>query len=106
MSDHQARYQRLLELHGAPDSEVRSALYVLAALDTDGAKYVSHRKVQIGMMLEDSKEWSSGERALVKLAAHLLNAGTWPCTIDEVLGSLDERNFTIALEALRLRYRP
>ncbi|MBY6278280.1 hypothetical protein [Symbiobacterium thermophilum] len=101
---HQNTFAHLMELNGAPSSRGMAALYLLARFGTRMARYVSPGEIAMDELLEDSKPWSSGERALVQLAAHLLTPWAWPCTVDEALSSLDADNFEVALEALRIAY--
>lgn len=102
--DHRSTFVHLVELNGSPSSRGTAALYLLARLGPRTARYVSRGEIAMDELLEDSKPWSSGERALVQLAAHLLTPWAWPCTVDEALASLDSANFEIALEALRIAY--
>jgi hypothetical protein len=48
--------------------------------------------------------WSSGEKALLKLAASLFSAGTWPANIQEIFYNLDVENTQVAFQALKIRY--
>lgn len=102
--DHQNAFAYLVELNGAPNPGGMAALYLLARFGTRMARYVSPGEIAMDELLEDSKPWSSGERALVRLAAHLLTPWAWSCTVDEALSSLDADHFEVALEALRIAY--
>lgn len=86
------------------DCEYTSAIYVLSALGKPIAKYVQPGAIQFPKLKRASKVWSSSEKALVKLAATLLNYSTWPAKIGDVFRHLDEDNCQVALEALRIRY--
>lgn len=102
--DHRSTFARLVELNGSPSARGAAALYLLARFGPRMARYVSRGEIAMDQLLEDAKPWSSGERAMVQLAAHLLTPWAWPCTVDEALSSLDASNFEVALEALRIAY--
>lgn len=101
---HENTFLDLMALNGSPSSRGMAALYLLALLGSGMARYISPSEIAMDKLLEDSKPWSSGERALVRLAAHLLTPWAWPCTVDEALSSLDANNFDAALEAMRIAY--
>jgi len=85
--------------------DILASLYVLAAIEKEGLpKYVSEGSIDFASLLETSGSWSSGEKALVKLAANLFNGLAWPVSIDEVFSAPDADNFRVAVEALALRY--
>lgn len=102
--DHRSTFAHLVELNDDPSPRGAAALYLLARFGPRMARYVFPGEIDMDKLLEDSKPWSSGERALVQLAAHLLTPWAWPCTVDEALSSLDADNFEVALEALRIAY--
>lgn len=102
---HREAYRELAAKVGAEGGrEARAAVYVLAAVEKDLGGYVSPARIDFSSLLEVSGSWSSGERALVKLAATLFNAAAWPVVVDEVFSALDAENFRLAVEALTLRY--
>lgn len=87
--------------------EVGPALYVLAALRYKGEevrRQLGRGRAAFAALIEASDAWSSGERALLRLAAHLYNHAEYPCSLLACLGDLDERNFEAALHALRWRF--
>ena len=86
------------------DCEYDSALYVLSALGKPIEKYVQPGAIEFKKLKQVSRAWSSSEKALLRLAAALFNASTWPVTIEDVFYSLDEDNVRVALQALEIRY--
>lgn len=103
---HEAVYRELqAKTRVTSGRDILASLYVLAAIEKEGLpKYVSEGSIDFASLLETSKPWSSGEKALAKLAATLFNSTAWPATTDEVFYSLDADNFRVATEALALRY--
>lgn len=105
---HKQRFYNLWSKAGNPKSgDHVSALYVLSAIDKPIEKYVASQyqdEIAFDELFADYGCWSSGEKALAKLAGHLFNAGAWPVTIDDALGSLDASNRQTAFEALGIRY--
>jgi hypothetical protein len=85
--------------------DVLSCIYVLSAIGKSAVKnYVADFDViALDELFEDAKPWSSSEKSLLKLAAHLFNS-IWPANIDEVFYNLDYNNKRIALKAIQMRY--
>lgn len=83
-----------------------SALYVLAAIGKDEIQqHVFPGEIDFPTINKKSVPWSSGERALVKLAATLYNSIVWPVSVfADVFDCLDQNNFKVAIEALKIRY--
>ena len=86
------------------DCEYCSAIYVLAALDKSVEKHVQLGGIKFLGLFKDAEVWSSSERSLLRLAATLFNASTWPVSVEDVFYSLDEENTRVALQALEIRY--
>ncbi|WP_041274661.1 hypothetical protein [Desulforamulus reducens] len=105
---HQNLFNKLLSKIGTwatKDKEYCSACFALAATEKQNVfKYVDHEGIDFDQLLKDSKLWSSGERALVKLAATLFNSQGFPLTVQEVFYSLDHENTQAALKAIGIRY--
>lgn len=103
---HQERYETLsAQVQAGNDREFQSALYVLAAVGKNMQPFVSPGTIHFSKLMKAIKPWSSGEKALVKLAATLYNDTAWPVKIGDVFFSLDSANTKVALEGLRLRYQ-
>jgi len=105
--EHANTYQTLAyKAQAGRSSEFRAALYVLAAIKyKDLRKYVEPEAINFVTLMKDCKPWSSSEKALVRLAATLFNAGSWPVPVGDIFYSLDESNTGVALEALKIRYQ-
>ena len=103
---HRGRYETLSDrAQAGDDREYQSALYVLAALDKDLEQFVGYWKIDFPALKRASRQWSSGEKAMIKLAANLFNNTSWRANITDVFCPLG-RDFTqVALEGLRLRYQ-
>lgn len=87
--------------------EVGPALYVLAALRYKGEevrRQLGRGRAAFAALLEVSDAWSSGEQALLKLAAHLYNHKEYPFPILTCLADLDAQNFEAVVHALRWRF--
>lgn len=87
--------------------EAGPALYVLAALRYKGEevrRQIGRGRVAFTALLDASATWSSGEQALLRLAAHLFNHTEYPFPLLACLADLDEQNFEAAAHALRWRF--
>lgn len=87
--------------------EVGPALYVLAALGYKGEevrRQLGRGRAAFAALLEASDAWSSGEQALLRLAAHLYNHAEYSFPLLACLADLDEQNFEAAVHALRWRF--
>lgn len=69
-----------------------AALYVLGATGKSLNKYVFPGEIHFAELTKDAAPWSSGEKALVKLAATLFNSLAWPVTVEDAFYSLDRDN--------------
>ncbi|KKM13039.1 hypothetical protein SY88_00265 [Clostridiales bacterium PH28_bin88] len=106
-TEHQNSYAELRERAGvaSSDREYRAALYVLAALNKPVEGYVFQRRIAFDALLKAARPWSSGEKALIRLAATLFNGHAWKAKVHDVFYILDPSNCQVALEALRIRYQ-
>lgn len=97
------------EQGGQFDTEYATAIYILTAdaVTWDKAEsYVDRDGIEFEQMLEEV-DFSGGYARLIKLAWHLFNG---QCQLPPLeLLALDDANFTLALEALKIRrygFRP
>jgi hypothetical protein len=93
------------KMNSPKEMDALSCIYVLAAIGKPTAKdYIDETgMIYFEELLKDAEVWSSSEKALLKLAAHLFNS-IWPANIDEVFYNLDYSNKRIALKAIQMRY--
>lgn len=105
--EHERLYIKFLEKAQARrgEREYLAALYVLAVLNKPLEQYISPRQVAFDELNKVAKPWSSGEKALVKLAAALFNSTFWKARVHDVFCSLDSSNCQVALESLKIRYQ-
>jgi hypothetical protein len=83
----------------AGEREYLASLYVLAALDKPVERFVLPREIDFPALVKQARPWSSGEKALVKLAATLFNSTFWKVSLHDVFCRLDSTNF------LSVKYR-
>lgn len=107
--EHEKRYQELAAIC-QPNSRAKdfpAALFLLSspllARKSDVAKHVRPGSIIFSKLMEQIGPWSSGEKGLVKLAAAMYNS-RWKVDVNDIFGSLDDKNTGIALEALRIRW--
>lgn len=89
------------------EKELKAALFLLSSpllAGKDTGRYVEEGTIRFSELVSKMGPWSSGERALVKLAAALFNS-YWKADVNEVFRSLDADNTRLALEALKIRFR-
>lgn len=86
------------------DREYGSALYLLAATGKPLGKYIRKWNIDIRGIVTASSRWSSGEKALVKLAVNVFTDGGYKAQVNEIFRQLDSDNFRAALEGLAIRY--
>ena len=89
---------------GRCDAEYAAALYILTENPTTWSKargYVSEHGISFQEMIEEM-DWSGGYSNLIKLAGNLFNSTT---KVDMAAAAelLDEENFRLAMDALRIR---
>jgi len=103
--EHEKSFIELMKLgRVSRDRGYQAALYALAATGKNVREYVSPGEIHFDELLGDAAPWSSGEKALVKLAATLFNSAAWPVTVQDIFYSLDKDNLRVAVEALMVRY--
>ena len=105
--EHERYYTKFLEKAQvrSGEREYLAALYVLAVLNKPVEQYISPGQVALDKFIKTARPWSSGEKALVKLAAALFNSTFWKVRVHDVFCSLDSSNCQVALEALKTRYQ-
>jgi hypothetical protein len=88
------------------DAEYSAAIYTLAAIGKNIPQMddIFADGIDFSALFKTAEVWCSGERALLKLAAELFSAGTWPATIQEIFIHLDVENTQVAFQALKIRY--
>ena len=102
---HQDLFNVLVEKAGqGGDPEYSAAIYVLSAIGKEVSKYVLSGEIKFPALFKAAEVWSSGEKALLRLAATLFNAGTWPVAVDDVFYHLDGENQLVAVRGLAIRY--
>ncbi len=105
---HKARFlETMREIHkvdaGRLDSEYAAAVYVLTSSSgtwEQARPYVSGGGIHFERLLSEV-DWSSGYRALIRLAGNLFNEKNPASPVDLML--LDDRNFAIAMTAFQIR---
>jgi len=95
---HEGLFEQYRQLSQADnDREYNSLCYLLAATGKPLSKYFKPRNVAIRSIMAASNKWSSGEKALVKLAVNIFtDSGKASC--NEVFKKLDSENVRVALE--------
>ena len=107
MQEHEKRYKFLLEKDttGATDLERKALFYILAGSD-DLYNKVNHiydfNDHSINPDCFDEIDLCSSSRKLIEIAFNHFNG--YPADISEVLSVLDNDNFELAIDSMRLRY--
>lgn len=86
------------------DREYLTLCYLLAAISKDLSEHINPRRIAIRSIQAVSSRWSSGEKALVKMAINIFTDGGGKAQVNEVFRQFDSDNFRVAMEALRIRY--
>lgn len=90
---------------GRADSYYLPALYLLFSTKNDlyqkTGRYIGRDGIDFEKMLS-KQDFPSSERKLIKLAANLFN-GSMEVSPSELIDTLDEENFTLALQAILLK---
>lgn len=103
--EHQDLFNVVIEkVERGNDPEYSAAIYVLSAIGKDVSKYVLSGEIKFPALFKVAEDWSSGEKALLKLSAALFNAEAWPVAIDDVFYYLDDENRRVAMRGLAIRY--
>ena len=100
---HREAYVDIVSTGLIRNRRLAAAAYLLTVFPVLSA-YISEGRINFEKVLDRTIVWSSGEKALIKLAAHLYDPSRWSGNIDDVFYILDEDNTRVALEALRIMY--
>ena len=84
--------------------EYEAACYILSAIGKREMLSFMGNGIDFATMDEEI-DLSSGERALLYIAANIFNPHYNHCDMS-MLGRLDESNLLVVLEAIRMRYLP
>ena len=104
-ADHKSLFEEYqVRARAEGDKEYTVLCYLLAALDKPLLDYLRPRNINIDGIKAASRIWSSGEKALVKLAINIFTDGSGPAKVNEIFRSLDTVNVKVALEGLTIRY--
>lgn len=97
--------KRLIYPDGQVDCYYLPALFILLSTKNDLYKktsnYITEDGIDFAMMME-KQDFSSGEAKLVRLAANLFN-GSMEVTPKELINTLDDKNYDLAMQAIRFR---
>jgi len=97
--------KRLIYPDGQVDCYYLSALFILLSTKNNLYKktrnYITEDGIDFEMMME-KQDFSSGEAKLVRLAANLFN-GSMEVTPQELINTLDDKNYDLAMQAIRFR---
>jgi hypothetical protein len=105
-SEHQNLFNKLVrKANQEHNSEYTAAIYTLAAIGKGVSNFVQvGGGIKFPALFKAAEAWSSGEKALLRLAATLFSAGTWPVAVDDVFYNLDQNNCRVAIQAIEIRY--
>ena len=99
------RDKRLVYPDGQVDCYYLPALFILLSSKNNLYKktrnYINADGIDFETMME-KQDFSSGEAKLVRLAANLYN-GSMEVTPQELINTLDDRNYDLAMQAIRFR---
>jgi hypothetical protein len=99
------RDKRLVYPDGQVDCYYLPALFILLSTKNNLYKktrnYITVDGIDFDAMME-KQDFSSGEAKLVRLAANLYN-GFMEVTPQELINTLDDRNYDLAMQAIRFR---
>ena len=84
--------------------EYDSAVYLLAAVGKTIPASIFESGIDFPELFQIGEVWSSGEKALLRLAATLFSTGTWQADIGDIFYHLDPENCQVAIQALEIRY--
>lgn len=97
--------KRLIYPDGQVDCYYLPALFILLSTKNNLYKktknYITEDGIDFISMME-KQDFSSGEAKLVRLAANLFN-GSMEVTPQELINSLDDKNYDLAMQAIRFR---
>jgi len=99
------RDKRLVYPDGQVDCYYLPALFILLSTKNNLYKktrnYIDADGIDFQTMVEE-QDFSSGEAKLVRLAANLYN-GSMKVTPQELINTLDDKNYELAMQAIRFR---
>ena len=99
------RDKRLVYPDGQVDCYYLPALFILLSTKNNLYKktrnYIDADGIDFETMME-KQDFSSGEAKLARLAANLYN-GSMEVTPQELINTLDDRNYDLAMQAIRFR---
>jgi len=99
------RDKRLVYPDGQVDCYYLPALFILLSTKNNLYKktrnYIGADGIDFETMME-KQDFSSGEAKLMRLAANLYN-GSMEVTPQELINTLDDRNYDLAMQAIRFR---
>jgi hypothetical protein len=91
---------------GGLDPEYGAFAYLMAAIQKEYAMdYFDEEGIQIGMLQEKIGVWSSGEKAMARLAIQLFNSSYDDITTHQVFQSLGDDWAPAALQGIKIRYK-
>ncbi|MCX7747218.1 MAG: DUF6075 family protein [Clostridia bacterium] len=97
--------KRLVYPDGQVDCYYLPALFILLSSKNNfykkTSRYIDADGIDFEAMME-KQDFSSGEAKLVRLAANLYN-GSMDVTPQELINTLDDKNYDLALQAIRFR---
>lgn len=99
------RDKRLVYPDGQVDCYYLPALFILLSTKNNLYKKTRNHITVDGIDFEtmmEKQDFSSGEAKLVRLAANLYNA-SMEVTPQELINALDDRNYDLAMQAIRFR---
>ncbi len=97
--------KRLIYPDGQVDCYYLPALFILLSTKNNLYKKTKNYITEDGidfMTMMGKQDFSSGEAKLVRLAANLFN-GSMEVTPQELISSLDDKNYDLAMQAIRFR---
>lgn len=97
--------KRLVYSDGQVDCYYLPALFILLSTKNNFYEKTKNYIVADGIDFEtmmEKQDFSSGEAKLVRLAANLYN-GSMEVTPQELIHTLDDRNYDLAMQAIRFR---
>lgn len=110
---HSDLYNEFIAKLDGDDVYYKGFAYVASAIGKKGVvDAISKHRVKFDKLCEMAKYWSNTERAMLEVAYQMFNGRNlyeddeeikFP-TIDSMLRSLDSKNVTVVLEAIKMKY--
>jgi hypothetical protein len=104
---HEGRYAELLKRDrtGVKDRERQAFFFIFSSMPGLFDEIENYYDFKDHLVTEIRIRYlSSGEFKMIKLAANLYNGWDEDCTPVELFSGLDENNFNIAINAIRIRF--